>query len=308
LYARLANKGYQRELALLHGIPIPSGEKVESRTDLLKAFRNRYSKTGAFVTSLEPNWGGIGCSLVETYEELEDDPKFRRDCSAYLILTKLCRACSPNGMGIVAGPDEVFVCTLSDQFFSGGINGTSHAGNFFPSTASSESAREIMKQTKKIGQVIASMGYRGFFGVDYVVDTQGRVYMAEINPRKQSSTPQSMFLLAPEINLGELELRAIRDGTFGKVLTDMPPLETCCALREVKAQNELVLNEIADNGTGRRIFEANNGATLLTSYLSGTRIGIREQVGSIISVGKIRDKVKTDLEDLEKRVQTELKV
>ena len=132
--------------------------------------------------------------------------------------------------------------------------------------------------------------------------------MAEINPRKQSSTPQSMFLLAPELNLGELELRAIRDGTFGRTLTDMPPLKTCCAYKETKARDTILLNGIVDNGTGRNVFASGDGARLLTSYLPGTTISAGETIGGILSVNESRDEVQAEIENLERMIQSELKI
>ncbi|PIZ45763.1 hypothetical protein CO180_00710 [candidate division WWE3 bacterium CG_4_9_14_3_um_filter_41_6] len=47
---------------------------------------------------------------------------------------------------------------------------------------------DIYQMVKTVGSVIRELSYKGFFGVDVLVDAYGRVYMQEINPRFTAST------------------------------------------------------------------------------------------------------------------------
>jgi hypothetical protein len=49
--------------------------------------------------------------------------------------------------------------------------------------------RDVMEQTAKIGAWIASLGYRGLFGLDFVLDSSNsKAYAVDLNPRWQGST------------------------------------------------------------------------------------------------------------------------
>lgn len=48
---------------------------------------------------------------------------------------------------------------------------------------------EIRRYALAIGERLHSLGYKGIFGVDYLVDDMGRVYVLEINPRITGMTP-----------------------------------------------------------------------------------------------------------------------
>ena len=56
---------------------------------------------------------------------------------------------------------------------------------------------ECERQTTVIGEYLISLGYRGLFGIDYIVAIDGNVYACEINPRLQNSTALLNFMMAP---------------------------------------------------------------------------------------------------------------
>src|SRR5690606_10536586 len=59
------------------------------------------------------------------------------------------------------------------------------AGNeMFPSVLDDESRHEAIKLVRKLGDRLGKEGYRGFFEVDVLLDTDtGDVYLGELNPR-----------------------------------------------------------------------------------------------------------------------------
>lgn len=71
-------------------------------------------------------------------------------------------------------------------------------GNDFPTAATlPEPVRQkATAQTKTIGDHLWALGYRGVFGLDFVIDDRGRVLPCEINPRFQNSTALLNFGLA----------------------------------------------------------------------------------------------------------------
>lgn len=71
-------------------------------------------------------------------------------------------------------------------------------GNDFATAATlPESVRgDATSQTRAIGERLRALGYRGAFGMDFVIDGRGRVLPCEINPRFQNSTALLNFGLA----------------------------------------------------------------------------------------------------------------
>ncbi len=66
---------------------------------------------------------------------------------------------------------------------------SSYCGNDYASTdgVDADLLEEVRKMTRRIGRWMASSGYRGIFGMDFVL-SEGQAYPIEINPRLQNST------------------------------------------------------------------------------------------------------------------------
>ena len=72
-----------------------------------------------------------------------------------------------------------------------GANPGGYAGNDFSAVSELPAAtiRDVQEQTERIGSWIASLGYRGLFGLDFVIDREsGTNYAVDLNPRWQGST------------------------------------------------------------------------------------------------------------------------
>ncbi len=63
------------------------------------------------------------------------------------------------------------------------------------STLSSRSLEQIMTITKRSGEVMRDSGFRGLFGLDFVIDSYGEVFLIEINARQPASTSMHTKLM-----------------------------------------------------------------------------------------------------------------
>lgn len=109
---------------------------------------------------------------------------------------------SPNSVGIICGRNDSRVLCLTDQF----VRGTEHLGNIYPSSASKENKEKMFDITRKIGDHLSRKGFRGMYGCDFIIDSKNRLYVVDLNPRRQSCY-LTLQLMAKSINLLEMELK-----------------------------------------------------------------------------------------------------
>lgn len=101
-----------------------------------------------------------------------------------------------------------------------------YCGNDFTSTGSlpGETVRAAQEQAERIGGWLASLGFRGLFGIDFVVERDsGKVSAVDLNPRWQGSTvlETQAMLRAGRIPLAAAELAYVT-GALGE--GDIVPL------------------------------------------------------------------------------------
>ena len=83
-----------------------------------------------------------------------------------------------------------------------------YCGNDYSATAAAPAVTlgAVREQTERIGQWLASLGYRGLFGLDFVLDpSSSQVYAVDLNPRWQGSTA---LLTQAQLLAGRLPLAA----------------------------------------------------------------------------------------------------
>jgi predicted ATP-grasp superfamily ATP-dependent carboligase len=140
-----------------------------------------YGSSGHFTFIIKKEKDLI--SLKETYSDQQ------------IIVSKFIDGFSLNVNGIVItgkNSSKTF-CTYPSLQIIGAAEcswyPTAFCGNDFTSTKHID--KKIIKQieiiVKKIGEWMAGYGFRGIFGMDFVVEN-GKVYPVEINPRFQNST------------------------------------------------------------------------------------------------------------------------
>jgi hypothetical protein len=142
-----------------------------------------------FVIQFPVGSGGHCTFFVSTEAELlslaRDNP--HQD----VIVSKYIRGPSPNINAVVL--DHSVVLSYPSVQLIGIEECTNwpagYCGNDFSATdyLSDVSIQEIYRQTHRIGSWLRQHGFRGFFGVDFVMDDT-HVYPVEVNPRFQGST------------------------------------------------------------------------------------------------------------------------
>ena len=206
----------QREIIEVLGIPQPSWYLAPNRDDLLKLFSNHFKNKKAFVSHLHSH-GGHGSFIINSRTQLLDHPNLKKQNRKYLISELINTKLSLAGEAIVANEKEVFFTAVTDQI----MKNASFLGAIYPSKASPEIQKQIEKYVVKIGKYMGKHGYRGFVGVDFVVDTKDNLYFVEINPRLCGGTLARSYMHEVSKKKGfsslpELGLKAVMKNTYGK--------------------------------------------------------------------------------------------
>ncbi len=129
----------------------------------------------------------------------------------------------PTVLAVVAGEEDVFIAGVADQCIE---DGNRFTGSTFPTAATADQTRELMNHTRTVGRWLATQGYRGIFGCDYIITHDGEIRFLEINARKQGTTLEFCCTLDQALpedvpNLPELELWAVLEGIFPANVKEM---------------------------------------------------------------------------------------
>lgn len=130
------------------------------------------------------------------YSELRNINKKNQFLVANLITDAVL---SPNVNAII-DKDTQIIC-ITDQI----LRGNAYLGNIYPSKANDKIKNEIIAATKIIGNYLANLGFKGLFGLDFIVDSKGKLYTVDLNPRRQGGYLCNI-LMSKKINIIELEL------------------------------------------------------------------------------------------------------
>ncbi|MCB9362837.1 ATP-grasp domain-containing protein [Candidatus Woesearchaeota archaeon] len=161
------------------GLPIPRTLRANSLEHLLDLYDAEF-KGDAFVMCPYSSFGS-GTQVVKKRSDISDSPKLK-GAKQYLLSDLLDVEQSPSTLGIIAA-DGIYVAGLTDQL----LDGTEYKGNLSPTTVKQK--QEIKEMTIAIGEYLHDKGYRGPFGVDYMI-ADDKVYFTEINPRIIGATPE----------------------------------------------------------------------------------------------------------------------
>lgn len=254
------NKLNQRVIMEQLGIPVPKGQIVKSYDELINAYKENFRES-AFVTCQNGS-GGNGTEKISSLDEILSSEKIKGK-KQFIISELLDLASSPSTLGIIANEDEVMVSSITDQI----MDGVDYKGTLYPSSAGKENIRKMKEYTENIGKYLGSKGYKGFFGIDFMVDKDDNLYFTEINPRKMGSTPESILAYKTENPalpaLSELEFNAVTRGTFNQDISEYQTPEIWWGVRIIKAKKgQKTTKYFPRSKTGKSIFQ-NSGDTIL---------------------------------------------
>lgn len=159
-----------------------------------------------FYISASYTSGGYESSTVYMEEDLDTFySKLRQiNKSKPLLVADLITniKLSPNVNAIICGKNDTRIICVTDQL----LRGNHYLGNIYPSAANDSKKDEIINVTKKIGNHLSKLGFRGLFGLDFIIDSNEKLYTIDLNPRRQGGYLCNV-LMSKKINIPEMELK-----------------------------------------------------------------------------------------------------
>jgi hypothetical protein len=213
----------------------------------------------------------------------------------------------PTVLGVVANERDVFIACVADQQIE---NGNSFRGSTFPSVLPAEIKDEIREITRSVGRVLGSAGYRGIFGCDYIVDTDGQVWFVEVNARKQGTTMEmccTMESLLPDgaPTLLDLEYHAVTENRFPEGVQELKEAinDFCWRTYNVKIDHETVTGPfVPQDNDERDLFlrirarETTHGMIVVEHVGHHCKVQSGCFMGRVIAVASRRDDLVDDID------------
>jgi predicted ATP-grasp superfamily ATP-dependent carboligase len=166
-----------------------------------------------FFLSAAFSSGGSDSRRIESRDELasyfENVRSFNKKNHfiASRLLTDIVNA--PNASAIVLGENNAVVVCITDQI----LREQQYLGNVYPSSVSELHRAMILEMTTIVGNYLSTQGFRGLFGLDFLITRAGNCYPLDLNPRRQGSYHLNV-MASKGIDLIDLEQAAI----FGETL------------------------------------------------------------------------------------------
>ncbi len=110
---------------------------------------------------------------------------------------------APNINAIVTEQGKVYILVIADQI----LQGNRYLGNLYPSVAKPKHIKQIRDITETLGNYLASKGYKGLFGCDFLINRKGDLIVVDLNPRHQGGYAiNGLALQKKNLSLTDLEL------------------------------------------------------------------------------------------------------
>jgi predicted ATP-grasp superfamily ATP-dependent carboligase len=151
--------------------------------------------------------GGIESRSIYTPEDLEAYYEGLRPANkvrpfiAAKLMTDMVAA--PNSSALVSGEDQTTVVCISDQV----LRDNHYMGNLYPSQVSAAHQKVIHEATIKVGNYLSREGFRGLFGLDFLISESGDCFPIDLNPRRQGG--YYCQVMSSPTDLIDLEMRVI---------------------------------------------------------------------------------------------------
>lgn len=126
------------------------------------------------------------------------------------LLTDIVNA--PNVCAMVLGENNTVVVCLTDQI----LRGHQYLGNIYPSSVSDQHRSMILEMTTTVGNYLSTQGFRGLFGLDFLITSAGDCYPLDLNPRRQGSYHCNV-MMSKNVDLIDLEQTVIFDETLSAI-------------------------------------------------------------------------------------------
>lgn len=184
----LNNKLTCKTLLVNHKIPVISFESITGEQILQKLHNGSIDMTEEYVLQDTHGGGGVGTYLFNKYT-CEKVKKQLISLKSYIISPYLSHSISVN-THIIVSDKQTVLSPASIQIIEIINNQLCYRGADFIAARNLPCATKdkIKHLSFLIANLLRRQGYRGIAGLDFLVDSNGNVYCAEINPRFQAST------------------------------------------------------------------------------------------------------------------------
>jgi len=149
--------------------------------------KNRYSLP--FVIQLEQGWAGNSTFFINSEEEFSELQKTKNNHEVK-ILKFIDGITILNNAAVFK--DKVYFSKPALQIKSNSILSSLPAatgGRQWPAILEPEQLEKINRITYRVGKIMSNSGYRGFFGLDFIISSEnGKVYLSENNARLTASS------------------------------------------------------------------------------------------------------------------------
>lgn len=184
-----------------NNFPVPPGEIVDWQAADYPVLKKRYGET--LVVQFGQGWAGNSTFFVSSEKQFEILKNKRRRLRVKISSFMVGATYINNA--VIYG-EKIFQSKPAVQIKPTGLLTATQAGTGgrqWPAEINNETKREIEKMTEKVGNRMAGVGYKGYFGLDFIVGSNGRVYLSECNARQTASVP---FYTKLEIEKGVFPL------------------------------------------------------------------------------------------------------
>ncbi|MEQ9205801.1 MAG: ATP-grasp domain-containing protein [Phycisphaerales bacterium] len=158
---------------------------TSTRNDLIAETRAIHAQTGAVMVRSDLSIGGLGVWKVEQEGDIEtlDIESQKSNPDRLFILQPLLEVRNSPNVQFDITSDGCRFLGVSEQQMTQSF---AFGGNEYPSAYAND--RQIMNQGDRIAHWLHDQGYRGLVGIDFIVTTENKVFVVEINPRVNTST------------------------------------------------------------------------------------------------------------------------
>ena len=162
----------------------------------------------SFIIQFQRGHTGSGTFIV--YSEAEYRQLIEKRGNYTVKISKMIKGHSYT-INAVSTKKGIYIAGLNYQITGekqlGAKQGTT-VGNDWSFRNNINATKEIFKNVKAIGERIYKEGFRGLFGVDFVIDSTGKIFVIEVNARQTASIPlfNKIQIINEEIPLSMIHL------------------------------------------------------------------------------------------------------
>ena len=305
------NKMHQYETAVRLGIPVPAGSAFLDPSEAFGYAEEIFSRGRKAFVSAAYSAGGSNSIVAST--SLEMTSRFEDASGGLLVTEYIEHRYDPTVLGIVAGENDVYIASVADQ----NIQGTRFMGSTFPTVLGEETVSRLKEITRIVGSYMGSMGYKGIFGCDFIVDDRGEVFFIEVNARKQGTTMETTLAMIHNLPgrpaFPELEMTAVLEGCLPDGLEEMDSVNgpLCWGTYNFKAGSDCLVKKyippfMDEESLFAEAMAGRGGYIVLDHVGPQTHITAGGFVARVVATGPTPEDVRKGLKAGARQVQTSI--